>query len=130
MTSVGQAQARTGSCVPSELPLGQDEAHERDVGRYAECPEAEDDGRFRGTPGVALERAAPVQRRVRCGAATEAKIRSDHSHRRPCTMNCILADSCSAGQEGVLRIKPPYMKFDVLNGGDLEDYCLLGYDVV
>lgn len=65
-TFVAHAQegkaSRTGNSVPSELPLGQDEAHECDVRRYAQRPEAEDDGCFRGSPGVTLERTAPVQR--------------------------------------------------------------------
>lgn len=74
------------TCLPPQLALGQYESHEGDVGRHAERPKAENDGRFCRPSRVTLEHARRVRRRT----ASEAKVRSDHSDRRPCKMKCIL----------------------------------------
>lgn len=63
--------------LPSELPLGEYEPHERDVRRHSERSKTENDCRFRRTSGMALEHATAV-RCVRCRAAPVAKIRPDH----------------------------------------------------
>lgn len=41
--------------LPSELSVGEDDAHQRQIGGHPHCAQGEDEGGFGGTPRVALE---------------------------------------------------------------------------
>lgn len=72
--------------LPPQLALGQYDSHECYIRRHAESSKSENHRRFCRSFRVTLEDA----RCIRCRAATEAKIRSDHSDCRPCKIKCIL----------------------------------------
>lgn len=73
-------------CLPPQVLVDEDEAHEDEVGCHSEGAEAEDECGLRLSTRVALEGAGAVARGVE--GVPVAEVGAYHSHRRAWHQSC------------------------------------------